>query len=89
MFPLIQCQTAVGHLPLILMAVMVYAHQSAREGYDLSMWHVARREARNAVRSARYSAFRRPISCWPRGSAPSPALLKEPAALTLSSKLDK
>lgn len=50
---------------------------------------MALREALKAVRSARYSVFLRPISCWPRGTAPGPALLKEPAALTLSSKLDK
>lgn len=50
---------------------------------------MARLEALNAERSARYKAFLSPISCWPRGTAPGPALLKELAALTLSSKLDK
>lgn len=53
------------------------------------MWQVALREALNAERSARYRVFLSPISCWPRGTAPGPALLKELAALTLSSKLDK
>lgn len=53
------------------------------------MWQVALREALKAERSARYKAFLSPISCWPRGTAPGPALLKELAALTLSSKLDK
>lgn len=53
------------------------------------MWQVALREALKAERRARYRAFLSPISCWPRGITPGPALLKELAALTLSSKLDK
>lgn len=53
------------------------------------MWQVALRDALKAERSARYKAFLSPMSCWPRCTAPGPALLKELAALTLSSKLDK
>lgn len=62
---------------------------SPGKGYAFSMWQVALREALKAERRARYRAFLSPISCWPRGMAPGPALLKELAALTLSSKLDK
>lgn len=62
---------------------------SPSKGYTLSMWHVALRDALKAERSARYRAFLSPISCWPRGIAPGPTLLKELAVLTLSSKLDK
>lgn len=53
------------------------------------MWHVALRDALKAERSVRYRAFLSPISCWLRGIAPGPTLLKELAVLTLSSKLDK
>ena len=53
------------------------------------MWQVALREALKDERSARYKAFLSPISCWPLGTTPGPALLKELAVLTLSSKLDK
>lgn len=62
---------------------------SPGKGYALSMWQVALRDALKAERRARYRAFLSPISCWPCGMAPGPALLKELAALTLSSKLDK
>lgn len=50
---------------------------------------MALRDALKAERSARYKAFLSPMSCWPRDPGPGPALLKELAALTLSSKLDK